>query len=78
MTTKFADSTTATSTAATSTRDKKYFAEPTTREATTPNAPTVQTMTKLTTVTTGTSGTADPYRHSAHKVVVKRYAIKHG
>ncbi len=78
MANKMIIATTANSTSAIATRDKAYFTQSPTRETANPRTPTVLAATKTTVATTKTIEAADPYRQSAHKVVVKRYAVNRG
>lgn len=63
-----------------STNDKKYFTESRTAEVTKPNSPALPVATSattaVTTVSTEIEKAAESYQQSAHKVVIKRYAIK--
>ncbi len=63
-------------TSTSSTNDKAYFSESPTGEVTKTNSVAVPAEPQITTVTTAIEQAAEPYQQSAHKVVVKRYAIK--
>jgi hypothetical protein len=64
------------------TNDKAYFTESQTAEVTKPNSLTLpvgtSATTAITTVSTDIEKAVESYQQSAHKVVVKRYAIKRG
>jgi len=64
------------------TNDQAYFTELQTAEVTKMNSPSLPVVTSatiaITTVSSDIEKAVESYQQSAHKVVVKRYAIKRG